>query len=193
MATHELYIGGPATANYSRSMLPSPPFNASQAVFQTIRPAAHKGNTGYALTRVLDTAQKALYEYLRTHTVAQDDVIGSILIPQDVVFQGVFFRVDTASGTGTTTITPSLRGVSGGTLPAIAGNTVGSKGFAKLGQTAWVSTNATLAPGSGAGADFFIGTPTVLDLTLTALPAGGLGALRLVVSPIISDLVSGQY
>lgn len=193
MATHELYIGGPATANYSRSMLPSPPFNASQAVFKSIRPAAHKGNTGYALTRVIDTAQKAMAEYLKTHTVAQGDVIGSILIPQDLIFRGLFYRVDTASGTGTTTITPSLRGVTGGTFPTIAGNTAGGKGFAKIGQVAWVSTSATIEPSSDGGTDFFIAAPTIVDLTLTALPAGGLGALRLVVSPLVTDLVSGQY
>lgn len=193
MATHEIYVGGPPSANYSRSMFPAPPFSAGSAVFQGIRPAAHKGNTGYALTRVLDTAQAAMAEFLRENTVAQGDVLGSILIPQNVLFKGVFWLLESPTGTGTTTITPSLRGVTGGTLPTIAANgAAGTKGFAKLGSTAWKTTSASVE-GENNGNDFFIAAPTILDLTLTALPAGGLGALRLTLSPLVTELLSGQY
>lgn len=193
MATHEIYIGGPPTANYSRSMFPAAPFSASSPAFTGIRPAAHKGNTGYSLTRVLDTAQKAMAEFLRENTVAQGDVLGSVIIPQDVLFKGLFYRLVTPSGTGTTTITPSLRGVSGGTFPVIAGNgTAGAKGFAKIGSTAWKSTSVAVE-GTDNGNDFFIAAPTILDLTLTALPAGGLGALRLVLCPLVTELENGQY
>lgn len=189
MATHELYIGGPPTANYSRSMFPAAPFNAASAAFTGIRPAAHKGNTGYSLTRVLDTAQKAMAEFLRENTVAQGDVLGSVIIPQDVLLKGLFYRLVTPTGTGTTTITPSLRGVTGGTLPTIAANgTAGTKGFAKIGGAAWIT-----ASGAAEGDDFFIAAPTILDLTLTALPAGGLGALRLVLCPLVTELENGQY
>lgn len=193
MATHEIYIGGPPTANFSRAMFPAAPFSASSPAFTGIRPAAHKGNTGYSLTRVIDTAQKAMAEFLRENTVAQGDVLGSIIIPQDVLFKGLFYRLESASGTGTTTITPSLRGVTGGTFPTIAGNgTAGSKGFARVGSTTWKSTSVSVE-GENNGAAFYIAAPTILDLTLTALPAGGLGSLRLVLAPIVTELVSGQY
>lgn len=192
MATHELYVGGPSTANYSRAMFPAPPFNAASAAFTGIRPAAHKGNTGYSLTRVLDTANKAIAEFLRENAVAQGDVIGSVIIPQDVIFKGLFYRLESPTGTGATVITPSLRGVGAATFPTIDANAAaGSKGFAKAGNAAWVTTSASIE--AGAGEDFFIAAPTILDLTLTTLPADGLGALRLTLAPIVTELVNGQY
>lgn len=189
MATHEIYIGGPPTANYSRAMFPAAPFNAGSAAFTGIRPAAHKGNTGYSLTRVLDTAQKAMAEFLRENVVAQGDVLGSIIIPQDVLFKGLFYRLESPTGTGATVITPSLRGVAAATFPTIDANaTAGAKGFTKAAGVAWVDESA-----AAAGDDFFIAEPTILDLTLTTLPADGLGTLRLVLAPIVTELVNGQY
>lgn len=193
MATLEIYIGGPPSANYSRAMFPAAPFNAASSAFTGIRPAAHKGNTGYSLTRVIDTKQKAMAEFLRENTIAQGDVLGSILIPQDVIFKGMFYRLETPQGTATTTLTPSLRGVTGGTFPTIAANgTAGAKGFAKAGSTAWKTTSVAVE-GTDNGNDFFIAVPTILDLTLTALPASGLGNMRLVLAPIVTELVNGQY
>lgn len=193
MATFEVYVGGPPTANYSRAMFPAVPFNASSPAFTGIRPAAHKGNTGYSLTRVIDTAQHAMAEFLRETTLAEGDVLGSIIIPQDVIFKGLFYRLETPQGTAATSITPSLRNVTGGTFPVIAANgTAGTKGFAKAGSTAWKSTSVAIE-GTDNGNDFFIAAPTVLDLTLTTLPASKLGTLRLVLAPIVTELVNGQY
>lgn len=191
MATFEIYVGGPPSANYSRSMLPAPPFNPAGAAFLAMTPAAHKGPTGYGLTRVIDVEQHAMAEFLRENTLAQGDILGSIIIPQNVILKGFFYEVQRAQGTATTTITPSLRGVTGGTLPVIAANTAG-KGYAKTGATAWTSTNASLGDETD-GADFFIATPTILDLTLTVLPASGLGALRLLITPMVENLDHGQY
>lgn len=195
MATFEIYVGGPSTRNFSRAQFPAPPFNASATAFTSIRPAAHKGNTGYSLTRVLDTANKAFAEFLRENEVVQGDVLGSIIIPQDVVFKGMFYRLESPTGTGTTTITPSLRGVTGGTFPTIAADgDAGSKGMAKVGDSAWVDTSAAIGGGGdGSGSDFFIAEPTIVDLTLTAMPDEGLGDMRLVLAPIVTELVSGQY
>lgn len=195
MATYEVYVGGPATANYSRAMFPAPPFNAAGAQFIAVTPAAHKGPTSFGLTRVIDVSQRAMAEFLKNNALVQGDVLGSIIIPQNVLLRGFYYEVQNASGgANPLTITPSLRGVGGGTLPAIAGNTQGAKGFAKTGASAWVGTNATVGVIATNGADFFIGAPTILDLTLTAMNATSkLGALKLLITPLVDNLDHGQY
>lgn len=191
MASFEIYQGGPSTSNFSRAQFPSAPFVASAAAFQAAKVAAHKGPTGYGLTRVLDTTDTAFAEFLRNNTIAQGDVLGSILIPKNVIYKGMYFEVENAQGTATTTITPSLRSVAGGTFPAIAANTVG-KGYGRVGATAWQSTSASLGDAAD-GTEFFIAEPTILDLTLTVLPASKLGALRLILTPMVENLYHGQY
>lgn len=183
MAIHEIYIGGAPTANYSRSMYPAPPFNAASGTAQALKVAAHKGPTSYGLTRVIDTSDFALGEFLRENTLAEGDVLGSILIPKDVLFKGVFFSVENAAGEALT-LTPSLRGAASGTLPTIDGNAVG-KGFAKLGGAAWIDET-----GAAAGDDFYIAEPTVLDLTLTAFTE--LGTLKLIITPLVDTLYHGR-
>lgn len=183
MATYEIYIGGAPTANYSRSMFPAPPFVAASASAQALKVAAHKGPTSYSLGRVIDTTNHAMGEFLRESTLAQGDVLGSILVPKDLIAKGVFFSVENPAGEALV-ITPSLRGVAAATLPTIDGNVVG-KGVAMFGGTAWVSTTAALA-----GDEFFIAEPTVLDLTLTTFTT--LGPLRLVITPLVDTLYHGQ-
>lgn len=194
MATHELYIGGPASANYSRSMFPAVPFNAADDAFKRVTVAAHKGPTSYALGRVLDASDHAFAEYVRTHTIAQGDVIGSILIPQGTLFKGFQFRLVKPQGTATLTLTPSVRGLAGATLPAIAANgAAGSNGYAHLGDTAWITANGLALPADTTGGQWYFATPAILDLTLTAYPASGFGAMRLELNPIVEKFYSGQY
>lgn len=183
---HEIYIGGPPTANYSRAMFPAPPFNAASAPFQAVKVAAHKNPTGFGLTRVLDTTDHALAQFLRENTVAQGDVLGTVLMPKNVVVEGFFYEVERPAGVALT-LTPSLRGVAGATLPAINGNVAG-KGFARLGSAAWQTASGSLTE-AGDGTEFFLADPSVLDLALTAFTK--LGDLRLVITPLVKTLYHG--
>ncbi len=193
MALHEMYIGGPPSANYSRAMFPSAPFNAGSKAMQEMRVAAHKGPTSYGLTRVFDTSHHAVAEYLREHELEQGDVIGAILIPKNVLLKGFFYSVETPAGEALT-ITPSLRGTEGEdgegqptpavALPEIDGNTAG-RGFAKPGGTAWVDET-----GAVDGSEYFVAEPTIVDLTLTTFTE--LGPLRLIITPLVDTLYHGQ-
>lgn len=202
MATHELYIGGPPTNNYSRSMFPAPPFNAGAQWALDLKPSAHKGPTEYQLGRVLQPGTSAngapgasndfaLQEFIRNNVVAQGDVLGCILVPQNCIFKGVFYNNKNAVGAAMV-ITPSLRGVAGGTFPTINGNAV-AKGYGKVGASAWQAASGSIADAAD-GTEFFIATPTILDLTLTTLTAeADLLDLNLEIIPIISMLQTGRY
>lgn len=179
---HELYIGGPPTRNYSRAMFPAPPFNAASAAMQQMKVAAHKGNTGYALTRVVDTTDHALGEFLRENTIAEGDALGLVLIPKNVVVKGFFFEVENPAGAALT-LTPRLRGIAGATLPTIDGAVAG-KGFAKLGGAAWVN-----ASGAVEGDDWFMADPAILEVELTDYT--DLRGLRLVISPLVDTVYHG--
>lgn len=185
MATHELYLGGPASANYSRAMFPAPAFSASAEPFISMRPAAHKGPKTFALNRVFDFRDDfALREWVRNATVAQADKISALVIPQHMILHGVFFNVERAAGVAMT-LTPSLR-VAAAAFPTVNGNAE-SAALAQAGVVAAITANgsaATIVP-------WFIKTPDVIDLALTAWTA--FGDLRLEVSAIVTDLSSGQY
>lgn len=202
MATHELYIGGPPTRNYSQAMFPAVPFNADAAAFQ-VGPAAHKGPIGYADTRLLDFgSDHALAEFMRENTVAQGDDLGVVLIPKDVLFLGFHYSIlNPVEGL---TLTPMLRDKSV-TFTAIDMNPQPVEADPDavppvLAQDAVFS--AFVAPGGGAGvtsgvvnlgAAFYDVKPYMLDLRVTAVGDAGLGALKLVVSPILLATNTGGY
>lgn len=192
MATHELYLGGPPTTNYSRGMFPSAPFNEAAEPFLSMRPAAHKGPNSFALNRVLDfgsvtshggNSDTALKNWEATATVAQGDVLGLLVIPKHVTLLGVFFNVVSAAGVAMT-LTPSLR-VAAAAFPAVNGNVVGAALTAPgvvAGITATGSA-ATIVP-------WYIAEPDILEVELTAWTS--FGSLRLEVTAILQDLSSGQ-
>lgn len=195
MATHELYVGGPASSNYSRAMFPAPPFNAAGAAFLAVRPSAHKGPATYNMERVIDTTQHAMAEFLRNTAVVQGDVLGVSLLPRRTILEGFFYEVETAVGAATV-LTPSIRGFAG-TIPTINANVVGS-GYVKFGGAAWLQANALINAGAGAGLegeDVYLHTPAMLDLTLTTLTEPTkLGRLRMSIVPLLRTLDDGgQY
>ena len=176
-------------------MFPAPPFNAAAASFLAVTPAAHKAPVAYELGRVIDPAASfSLQEYLRNAAVVQGDVLGAILIPKNCRLRGMYYEVEraaTAAGGAAVvcTITPSLRG--GGAFPAIAAGTAGARGYAQVDQAAWTASNAVIDVTDG---DWWIHTPTVLDLTLTALVAeSNLDTLRLVLIPHVEYMATGQF
>lgn len=184
MALHELYIGGPPTRNYSRAMLPAPPFVASAGPFQQLKVAAHKGPTSYGLTRVLDTEHHSVSEFLQNTPVVADDVLGVALIPKNVVLKGFFYEVERVAGNALV-VTPSLRGIDGATLPEIDCNTLG-KGFAMLGDGAWITETGAIS-----GDNWLIAEPTILDLTIDTMDED-LGGLRLVITPLVDTVYHGE-
>jgi hypothetical protein len=184
MAIHELYLGGPQTPNVSRAMLPSAPFNAGEAAFQAMRPAAHKGPKCFNINRVFDFLEdKSLAEWARHATVAQGDVLSALILPADVVLLGTLIKVERAAGVALT-LTPTLRG--GAAFPAVNGNVV-SKALGAPGVTPSLTATgdaSTIVP-------FFIAGPVPVDLALTTWT--GFGDLRLSVSCLVTDYEGGQW
>ncbi len=185
MATHELYIGGPSTKNYSQAMFPAVPFVDTAAPFTLIGPAAHKGPIGYNDTRLLDFgADHALTEFSRNTTIAQGDVLGVVLIPKNMLFLGFYYKIVTPQAG--LTLTPALRG-NATAFTAISGAAV-AEGFVAPGGGALVTEGIV----SMASVYFDI-KPNMLDLTLTALPAGKLGSFKMIISPVLLSTAAGGY
>lgn len=187
MATYEIYLGGPSSNNASRAMFPAPTFAAGSAVFKSIRPSLHKGRF---LNRVLDFGKDmGLAHFVREQleagaAVTTADILGALIIPQNVLVHAAFYEVEVASKAALT-LTPAFR-VGPQTLPIIACSAL-SKGFAGISEAAWLTTNVA-APGS----PIAMNTPDMLDLAVTAI-GSGFGSLRLNIGLLISDMTSGEY
>lgn len=193
MATYELYLGGAGRTNPGYSMFPAPTFSASAEPFTTMRPAAHKGPKLFSLNRVLDfTEDTALVNWVAEHEagtpVAQGDVLGILVIPQDTLLLGIGYNLERPSSATTTTLTPAFRGDGTNTLPAITASGSAKKGFAIPTDAAWQTTFSEVSSGG-----FYVPTPLILQLTLTTLPAAKFGDMRLTMTALLCDLHSGQY
>jgi hypothetical protein len=193
MATYEIYVGGPGRGDYSRSQYPAPAFSAANAVFKKLRVAAHKGPTMFSLTRTLDFKNDhALAEFVRNQAaagapLAAGDKLGSIVIPARTLLFGVYCRVETpVTGVTLTLATRAPNALAFGTMD---GGTASDGSFRVAGEAAGGITEgaANLAVAN------FANVPRILDVTLTAIPVGGLGALRVHISPLISELEEGQF
>lgn len=190
MATHELYLGGPANTNSGQKQFPAAAFNNAIAPFTTMPIANNKATMVAALTRTLDFATSqgrpndpALAEYVRTHTIAAADVLDLSVIPANTLLLGVYCQVEVVAGTvGTITFT-----LDDGTTfgAAVDINAAFSKIAAPNGV--WVAAGAvSLATAN------FSNVPRMLKATLTTLTTN-FGALRISVSPILVALQQGQY
>lgn len=187
MSTYELYLGGAATGNASRGMFPAPSFSASNTTIKAMRPSLHKGNF---LNRVLDFQDDhALKRFMADQVtngaaVTTADILGLLVIPQNIFVRAYFYEVERAGGAGLI-LTPKLR-VLTTAQPAIAGDAL-SKGFGVVGDGAWVTAN-----GACAGDPVAMVTPDIMDVTVTAIGAG-FGNLRLNIGVLFDDATSGQY
>lgn len=184
MATHELYVGGPGAGGFNRSMYPRPTFTPG-ATFNSISPAAHKGPVQYALTRTLDFGNDhALMEYVRNNAIAAADVLNLQIVPANMLQYGLYVRVETPQAGVTLTF-----GLNDGTTFATAVDcSVAGSMFVAPNGAAWVTDGAV----SLATAEF-ANVAKMLQATVTAVGAGGFGALRLHASPLLSQLEEGQY
>jgi hypothetical protein len=165
-----------------------PAFNEAAAPFNQIGVAAHKGPIGAADTRLLDFggSDHALAEFVRNNTVAQGDKLGVVLIPKNVLLLGFYIKVvNPAAGV---TLTPSLRGKAH-TYAAIDCSAVSEGFYAASGAAVPLVTEGVL---SLALAVYDI-KPDMLDMTLTALGAGGFGDLKIVISPVMLSVDTGGY
>lgn len=199
MATYEIYVGGPGRNDYSRSQYPAKAFSRTSTDFTKLPIAAHKGPSQYALTRTLDFGNDhALMEFVRKQIaagapLAAGDILGAIIIPKDTLLYGVHVEVETAvTGVTLSLATRAPNAVAFGT---VAGGTVGSSfrvpGEAGAGITEGAVNLGT--PVTGVGGASFANVPRILDVTLSAVPAGGLGNFRVSISPLLSQLKEGQY
>lgn len=185
MTIHELYIGGPPTRNAGLSMFPAVAFDDTAAGFQ-VGPAAHKGPIGYNLTRMLDFSGDdfALSEWMRNASYAAADKLGVVIIPQNMLYLGFYYKV--IKGVAGISLTPNLRGKSL-TYTAIDAS-VETEGFVAPGAGAIVTEGAiTLAAAQ------YDNKPDMFELVLTALPAGKLAGLKMIVSPVVLAVDSGGY
>lgn len=188
MATHELYIGGPPSRNYSQAMFPAVPFNEAAAPFNQIGPASHKGPIGYNLTRLLDFGgtDHALAEFLRENAVAAADVLGVQIIPKNMLLLGFHYRV--VNPKAGVTLTPKLRGKAH-TFAAIDGSVAG-EGFYPASGAAVAAVTEGVASLALA---VFDTKPDMLDLTLTAVPADGLAGFAIEITPVVLATNMGGY
>lgn len=185
MATHELYLGGPARVNGGRSQFPSAPFDADNPVFQKMSPAAHKGPSQYALTRVLDFGQNhGLQDYVRNNAIAAADVLNLQVIPKDCLFYGLFVSVEVPQDGVELTFALDDGTVLGAAVDCSVVNSM----FVPAGGAAFVTDGAA----SLATAEF-ANIPKMLQATVTAVGVDGFGKLRIAASPLISQLQEGQY
>ena len=193
MATYEIYVGGPGRGDYSRSQYPAKAFSQSDSTFKKLRVAAHKGPTMFSLTRTLDFKNDhALAEFVRNQAaagapLAAGDNLGSIIIPARTLLFGVYSRVENAvAGVTLTLATRAPNAVAFGTID---GGTVTDGVFRVAGEAAGGITEGAV----NLGVANYANVPRILDVTLTAIPVGGMGALRVHISPLISELEEGQF
>lgn len=186
MATYEVYLGGASSANSSRGMFPAPSFSAANTVIKAMRPSLHKG--GF-LNRVLDfTEEQALTRLVKDQVTAgapitTADVLGLLVIPQNIIIRHYFYEIESASNAGMT-LTPKLRVLT--TAQGLITASALNKGMAAPGA-AWVAANGALT-----SAPLAILTPDILDLTITAI-GSGFGAFRLNIGIAFDDMTGGQY
>lgn len=192
MPTYEVYVGGPGRRDYGRSQYPAKAFNQSAAEFKALPIAAHKGPSQYALTRTLDFGNDhALMEFARNQIAAgapldDGDVLGAIIIPKDTLLYGVHVEVENpVTGVTLTLATRAPNSLAFGTVDC----SVAGSSFRVVGEAAGGITEGAV----NLAVANFANVPRMLDVTLTAVPAGGLGALRVSISPLLSQLKEGQY
>lgn len=191
MAVHELYVGGPGTTGFSRSMYPRPTFNPLSAAFQRMTIAAHKGPSQYALTRVLDFKDSAsLKNYVSGNTVAQGDQLNIQVIPKNSVVYGFMVEVETpqAGVSLTFRMNDGTAGAAGTAIATAVDCSVAGSKFAVPAGAAWVTDGAV-----DMSTAHFTNVPKMLQAVVTALGAGGFGALRLSITPLVSRTEEGQY
>lgn len=165
MAYHRLYHGGLPVNNPEYAMYPAAQINQTDVLPQ----AAHKAPIYFGNTRLFDFTQKDIYrqaglqQYLDANPIAQGDVIGASACSAPALLHGFAWGVEVAEAGVSMAATLHYQGT---TLDTIDGSVVGSN-CKLLATPVWLAAS------------------DIVDLTLTAWPANGVGDLRFWVTPLL--------
>lgn len=189
MATHQLYDGGAANSNLSRTQYPSPVFSATDATIKKIDIAQHYGSPWAVMRKVLDFKNDyALRKYFTDNAVAASDVLNLLILPAKTLFLGAFVEVENPADNGTA-ITASFA-TAGGILlgdtssAAVAIDLTTAAARFSAPNAPWIAANGAM---SLATAQALV-TPDIIQMTLASLAQanlGGFGNLRLNVAALI--------
>ena len=183
MATHQLYVGGPAGTNISRAQYPRPVFNAAD--WADVGVSAHKPHGVVVLNRTFDVADYAIADYLRKNPVANADVLNLDVIPGGSLLLGMHVWVEKPAADATLTF--AAGGIALG--EALSG-TAASKSFVVPGGTRLTAAGyvdvggAAVAPGM-----YYFPNPVVLAATLGQTTALNLAGLRVHTSLLLAELI----
>jgi hypothetical protein len=165
MATYELYLGGARQQNANFAMLPSAPFSASQPFVPVVKQIpvtfflARNYDFGYTQGIANDPALQDWLANLAT-PLTSGDKLGSVVIPSDFLALGIYWKITTPLASGQFALGTRIGGTS-----LVAATTTGTA------NSAWVPWPS---------APVLFKTPDIIDLTLTTVPAGGVGSLSIV-------------
>jgi hypothetical protein len=191
MATHELWDGGPAVANYNRSQYPSFTYNAANATIKKLDVAQHHGTPYAMLRKVLDFKYDVgLQDYFRNNAVTAADLLNVLLLPAGCLLLGTYVEVERASGTGATSLAAKF-GTAGG---IVLGNTAGAvevdlnaaASMFSAPNGAWITANGAMSLATA----YALVTPDMVQLnlsTMTTHSLAGFGDLRLNVTAMIAQ------
>ena len=187
MATHELYVGGPASNNAGLAMYPRPTFAA--ASWAGLQAAIHKAPATYALSRVIDPVNDyALAKYVRDTAMANADVMNLQVIPDASLLYAV--EVDVITPAAGLSLTFSL---SDGTVLGAAVSMAAAGKFLLLPGIATNISGTASAAASLANA-LWVPQAVCLRATVTAVAtAGKLGGVKFAVTPLLSQFDGGAY
>lgn len=181
MAIHELYLGGPVTRSYGRSMFPSAPFDAAHDGFTRMRVSAHDPISAYTVGRTFDTRDPAIAEYLRIHPLTAGDTLRLLVLPAGILVRAIQYQVTREAGVPLTlTGTFSEGGV---TLPPIDATTQ-SRGYVQPGDPAWLTTSGLVA-----GSGMLVYAPTAVNF---GVDSDDLGDLRFELSLLVDSFYRGD-
>lgn len=177
MSTRELYLGGLRNQNPTFAMLPAAVFSAS--ALAGIQPFNKEQPVTYFQARDFDFANDtALVAYTAAQAAAatpivSGDVLGSVIIPADFYAVAFYWKVAAIN--------------TGGTFAA--GTRVGGTSLLTATTTGTLNSAVVAWP----TAPVLFKTPDIIDITLGTVPAGGVGALGLVVGVIGWNLRYGNW
>lgn len=182
MAVYELYQGGARQQNADWAIFPAATFSASNVAAQA---PANKTPVIFGAERTIDFTNDVALNYFYNVTLAgagpvTGDHVGAVVIPSQSLLLGVWWKVNNP--------------VTGSAFN-LGIRVLGSTLFASPQSAAAVASGFT--PYSAAGTPAFPGTeyfatPDILDVQFTTVPAGGLLALSLTVTPVYLNFQVGQ-
>lgn len=192
MAIHELYVGGGATQNANRAMLPSPTYSAGDATLNKLKASGHKGPNIYALTRVLDFGlDTALKDYDRRVPIADEDDICIVIVPKKCLVLGYHVDVQVAQAGLTFELTATDRAGNVSVAQAVNGAVVASAFYDA--SMADIAPLATIDSAPIALNPMYTTQPVAIQLKVKTIGASRFGTFRIEVTPVVIDFNGGEW